>query len=73
MTIRHEGYSGIKLEKGNITLDLNGKTLSKSTRDDNVFYARNAVFWLSPPEATTKTNFGGSPDACPPDRSGQQC
>ena len=57
VTIRHEGYSGIKLEKGNITLDLNGKTLSKSTRDDNVFYARNAVFWLSPPEATTKDEF----------------
>ena len=57
VTIRHEDYSGIKLEKGNITLDLNGKTLSKSTRDDNVFYARNAVFWLSPPEATTKDEF----------------
>ena len=57
VTIRHEDYSGIKLEKGNITLNLNGKTLSKSTRDDNVFYARNAVFWLSPPEATTKDEF----------------
>ena len=57
VTISHDDYYGIKLEKGNITLDLNGKTLSKSTRDDNVFYARNAVFWLSPPEATTKDEF----------------
>ena len=57
VTIRHEDYSGIKLEKGNITLDLNGKTLSKSTRDDSGFFARNAVFWLSPPGVTTKDDF----------------
>ena len=57
VTISHDDYSGIKLEKGNITLDLNGKTLSKSTRDDNVFHAKNAVFWLSPPEASTKDEF----------------
>lgn len=57
VTISHDDYSGIALKKGNITLDLNGKTLSKNTRDDNVFYAKNAVFWLSPPGATTKDEF----------------
>ena len=57
VTISHDDYSGIALKKGNITLDLNGKTLSKSKRDDNVFYAKNAVFWLLPPEATTKDEF----------------
>ena len=57
VTISHDDYSGIALKKGNITLDLNGKTLSKSKRDDNWFYAKNAVFWLLPPEATTKDEF----------------
>ena len=57
VTISHDDYSGIALKKGNITLDLNGKTLSKSTRDDSGFFARNAVFWLSPPEVTTKDDF----------------
>ena len=57
VTISHDDYSGIALKKGNITLDLNGKTLSKSTRDDNVFHAKNAVFWLSPPGASTKDEF----------------
>ena len=57
VTISHDDYSGIALKKGNITLDLNGKTLSKSTRDDSGFFARNAVFWLSPPGVTTKDDF----------------
>ena len=57
VTISHDDYSGIALKKGNITLDLNGKTLSKSTRDDSGFFARNAVFWLSSPEVTTKDDF----------------
>ncbi len=57
VTISHDDYSGIALKKGNITLNLNGKTLSKSTRDDNVFHAKNAVFWLSPPGASTKDEF----------------
>ena len=57
VTISHDDYSGIALKKGNITLDLNGKTLSKSTRDDSGFFARNAVFWLSPPGATTNDEF----------------
>ena len=57
VTISHDDYSGIALKKGNITLDLNGKTLSKSTRDDSGFFARNAVFWLSPPEVTTNDDF----------------
>lgn len=57
VTISHDDYSGIALKKGNITLDLNGKTLSKSTRDDSGFFARNAVFWLLPPEVTTKDDF----------------
>lgn len=57
VTISHDDYSGIALKKGNITLDLKGKTLSKNTRDDNVFYAKNAVFWLSPPGVTTKDDF----------------
>ena len=60
VTISHDDYSGIALEKGNITLDLNGKTLSKSTRDDSSFYARNTVFWLSPPEVTTKDEFSAA-------------
>ena len=57
VTISHDDYSGIALEKGNITLDLNGKTLSKSTGDDSSFFARNTVFWLSPPGATTNDEF----------------
>ena len=57
VTISHDDYSGIALKKGNITLDLNGKALSKSTRDDSGFFARNAVFWLSPPGVTTKDDF----------------
>ena len=57
VTISHDDYSGIALKKGNITLDLNGKNLSKSTRDDSGFFARNAVFWLLPPEVTTKDDF----------------
>ena len=57
VTISHDDYSGIALKKGNITLDLSGKTLSKSTRDDSGFFARNAVFWLSPPGVTTKDDF----------------
>ena len=57
VTISHDDYSGIALKKGNITLDLDGKTLSKSTRDDSGFFARNAVFWLSPPGVTTKDDF----------------
>ena len=60
VTISHDDYSGIALKKGNITLDLNGKTLSKSTRDDSGFFARNAVFWLSPPEVTTKDEFSAA-------------
>ena len=57
VTISKEYNYGIQLKSGNITLDLNGKTLSKSTRDDNGFLAKNAVFWLSPPGATTKDEF----------------
>ena len=60
VTISYDDYSGIALKKGNITLDLNGKTLSKSKRDDNWFYAKNAVFWLSPPGATTNDEFSAA-------------
>lgn len=49
---------GIELEKGNITLELNGKTISqRSGIARNKFYAYSAVFYLSVPEPETLDDY----------------
>lgn len=52
VTVNHtDDTYGIQLEKGDITLDLNGKTISqRSGIAKNKFYALSSVFYLTLPE-----------------------